>query len=369
MTGCWNRRELNSLAILSGLAIDKAEDPSKIQITAQILKPGEIKAPSGGGGGGGAKAYLNLTSTGDTFFEAIRGFTHEINRKVYLPHNQIIIFSQEAAKEGVRKHLDFIIRDHEPRLMVWILVSKGKAGEVLETKAELEKVPAIRISQLIEAQGATSETTVVKLHEFLPRLMSKTTAPVASLVEVSGEGQEKTARLEGTAVFKQDKLAGFLNKEETRGLLWVLGQVKSGIIAVESPGGNGKASLEIIRASSKITPEIKDNELYITVEINEEGNLGDQMGTEDLTTPAAWTSLEKRQAAAIRKEIMAAIKKAQELNTDIFGFGDAVHRKYPKVWKDIEKQWDEFFPDLEVKLIINAKLRRTGITTKAAKPE
>ncbi|MFZ5944672.1 MAG: Ger(x)C family spore germination C-terminal domain-containing protein [Bacillota bacterium] len=143
--------------------------------------------------------------------------------------------------------------------------------------------------------------------------MSKTTAPVASLVEVSGEGQEKTARLEGTAVFKQDKLVGFLNKEETRGLLWVLGQIKSGIIAVESPGGNGKVSLEIIRASSKITPEIKDNELSITVEIKEEGNLGDQMGTGDLTKAAAWNSLEKRQVAAIRNEIMAALKRPRNL--------------------------------------------------------
>ncbi|MFZ5753253.1 MAG: Ger(x)C family spore germination protein [Bacillota bacterium] len=371
--GCWNRRELNTLAIVSGLALDKAEEPGKIRITAQIIKPGEMKVPQAGGGSGGGgdgqKPYWNVSATGDTIFDTIRAITHQSSRKLFFPHNEIVIFSQDVAKEGVQEYLDFLDRDPEPRRLIWILVTKGTASEILETKAELEKVPAISISHLIEARAATSEASAVKMHEFLTRLMSKTTAPVASLIEVSGQGKEKTAILTGTAVFKRDKLVGYLDKTETRGLLWVINEIKSGIIVVECPGGKGKASLEIIRARSKIIPEIKDNKIHITVKVDEEGNLGSQMCSEDLTSLSAWMNLERKQAAAIRSEVKAALKKAQELNTDIFGFGEAVHRKYPKLWKDIEDHWDDFFPDIEVTVIVNAKLRKSGITTKPAKPE
>lgn len=369
LNGCWDRRELNTLAIVSCLGIDKAEEPGKIQITAQIIKPAEMKVQAGGGGG---KPYWNITTTGETVADTIREFTHESNRQLYLPHNGAIIFSQDIAKEGVKKYVDFF--DREPQLsrsQVKVLVSKGKANEILDSETELEKIPGRNISQLVDESVATSEASAVNMQEFFTRLMSKTTAPVASVIEVSGQGKEKKARLSGTAVFKTDKMVGYLNNVETRGLLWVIDKVKSGIIVVKSPSGEGKVSLEIIRASSVITTGIKDNnEPYITVHIDEEGNLSDQMSLEDdLTILQVWSSLEKSQADVIHQEVMDALKKAQELNTDIFGFGDAVHREHPELWGEMEKQWDHYFPDLQVEVIVNAKLTRTGMIKKPPVPE
>ena len=36
-------------------------------------------------------------------------------------------------------------------------------------------------------------------------------------------------------------MVGKLNDDEVRGLLWVLGEVKSGVILVSSPDGQGSA--------------------------------------------------------------------------------------------------------------------------------
>lgn len=372
VTGCWDRRELDSLGIVLGTGIDKGkEDPTQVQITVQIVKPGEIKGPSGGGNGGGGKGkpYLNVMNSGEAVFDTIREFTHVVNRRLYFSHNQILIIGQEAAEAGVGKYLDLFFRDPEPRLNTWVIVARGKADEALETKAELEQVPALNIAQLIEARAATSEASAVDLHDFMTCLMSKTTAPIASLLEVEGEGEEKIARLMGTAVFKKDQMVGSLDKTETRGLLWVLGEVKSGIVITPCPGGKGTASLEITRARSKVVPEIKKGTLEITVKIKEEGNLGGQMCVQDLTLPETWTALEKSKAEVIRQEVKAALKKAQSLNTDIFAFGEAVHRKYPALWKEWETQWDEIFPNLAVKVSVEVKLRQTGMITKPVKPE
>lgn len=368
ITGCWNSRELDKFAIVMGVGFDKPKESGKVQLTAQIVKPGELKAPKKEGGGGD-NAYWNIKSTGDTVFSAVRGFTHESSRKLYWPHNQVLIFSRNIAEEGVQKYIDFFVRDHETRRTVWVLVAKDKAGEILEVKPELEKIPALSIANLCEAQLATSQSSTVKLQEFITRLMSKITAPVAPFIEVSGEGKEKKVLVSGTAVFKKDKLAGQLDKTETRGLLWVIGEVKSGIIDVDCPDGDGKVALEIIRASSKITPEIKDGRVHIKVEIKEEGNLGCQSCPEDLTLPPKVASLEKEKQAAIRSEVMAALKKARKFNTDIFGFGDAVHQKYRKEWKDLESRWDEVFPNIEVEVIVDARLRRPGTISKPASPE
>lgn len=367
-TGCWSRREMNTLAIVMGLGFDKPEESGNVQITAQIAKPGGLNT-SPKGGGNNEKGYWNIKSTGDTIFSAVRGFTHESSRRLFFPHNQVLIFSHDLAEEGVQKYIDFFVRDHETRLKVWILVSKGTAEEVLDVKSELENTPAMNIADLIEIQTATSQTSVVKLEDFLTRLMSKTTAPIAPIVEVSGKGEERTVRVSGTAVFKKDKLVGQLDETETRGLLWVINEVKSGIIEVDCPRSDGKASLEIIRASSKITPEIEDNKILMKMNIKEEGNLGDQSCSENLVLPTGVASLEKEKAAAIQSEVLAALKKAQELNTDIFDFGEAIHQKYPEEWKDLESRWDEVFPNIEVEINVEAKLRLAGKINWLATPE
>ncbi|SDN66931.1 spore germination protein KC [Paenibacillus sp. yr247] len=46
--GCWNRRELNELAIAGAIGIDKAGN--QIRLSVQVMNPGEIAVKKGGGG-------------------------------------------------------------------------------------------------------------------------------------------------------------------------------------------------------------------------------------------------------------------------------------------------------------------------------
>lgn len=368
LTGCWNSRELNTLAIVMGTGIDISEEPDKVQLTLQIAKPSEMKSSKGEGGGEG-KAYFNFTIEEDTVFNAIRGATHEVSRKLFYPHNQIIIISEEIAKGDVQKYFDFFIRDHETRTTSWVLISKGRAEEVLNVKPKQEKIPALEISRLVLAQGATSESSITALREFAVKTMSKTTAPVAPIIEVKGEGGNKSINISGTAVFKGWKLAGELDKKESRGLLWVIGKVKSGIVTVNYPDETSRVSLEIIKASSKITPVINGDNIKFRINIKEEGNLGEEDGYENLTLPARIAALEKKKEMAIKNEVMAAFNRSKELNADIFGFGEIIHQRKPKEWENLENRWDEVFPEIQLEVNVEAKLRLTGRIGRPAVPE
>ncbi|HHV64330.1 MAG TPA: Ger(x)C family spore germination protein [Peptococcaceae bacterium] len=363
ISGCWNRRELNTLAILMGMGIDKAQETGKIELTAQVIKPGELKQEARTG----EKAYWNIKKTGSTVFNTIRGFTFESSRKIFLQHSQVLIFGRELAEEGVQNHLDFFIRDHETRLTVDVLVAEGKAADILDVKSEIEKIPANNIANLVEAYGATSQSISVSLDEFIKRLMSKTFSPIAPIIRVNNDGEKQSVFLEGTAVFKRAKMVGELNRIETRGLLWVIDKIRSGIIVINSPDGEGNVEFEIIRASSKIIPKIENNRISLTVKIKEEGNIGSQNSPGDLELEHI-EYFENEKKSVIKNEVMAAISKAQELNADIFGFGEAIYRKYPKQWKELEENWDKIFPELEVEIIVEARVKRSGVSLKPVIP-
>ena len=361
LSGCWNSRELDTMAIVMGIGLDKPEGEGKVTITAQIVKPSDIgSSKNSGGTSSTSQAFWNIKNSGDTVFGTFRDMTTMSSRKIFFPHNQVIIFGRSLAEEGLQEYIDFFARDPETRVNVLVLVSEGTAEEILDVPSELEKVPAQNIHRLIHAQASnSSQICFVTFREFITRLMSKTTAPVAPMIKITEKGDEKTATLSATAVFKHDKLIGKLDKTEGRGLLWVLGKVKSGIIEIKDKDGE-LVSVEIVRAGGKIEPEINKGKIKIKVSIDEIGNIGDQSGTRDLSKIEEIESLESKISETIKSEIMSAVKKAKELNADIFGFGDAISQHFPSEWKDLEGKWDEVFPEIEVEVDVQANLRFMG---------
>lgn len=365
ITSCWNRRELPELAIVAGVGIDVGEEPETVSFTSQVIKPAKIK--TGAEGSSEPMPYYNVTSTGRTIFEAIRKSARLIDRRLYFPHSQVIVISEEIAKKGVTQYLDLMVRDPEFRRDNFILICKGTAAGVLEAKTELGEIPGTNLYHLVRRRTGASLASAATLLQFIQRLMSKTTAPIASLVEINPEG--KTLKLTGTSVFKKDRLIGYLDEMETRGLLWVLGEVKAGIIIVKCPSGEGNVSLEVVSASGKINPQNKDGELQIEVKVGVQVHLAEQTCPGDLTKPEASDFLKKELEAEVKKEINAALSKARELNSDVFAFGNEINKKYPQLWREMEANWDEDFSKMEVVIKVEPKLTRTGMTSKTARPE
>lgn len=314
-----------------------------------------------------------MTSTGYTVLDAARNAIMQSDRRLFFPQSKIIIIGEEMARTGIASLLDFFDRDPEPRRLAWVLVSKGKASEIIHAKHPQEKIPARAIEGMVESSSVSSMAVKVNLNDLLKSISLPTTDPITGRIELinSDDGERKNIKVTGAAVFKTDKLIGFLDCPETRGLNWVLGKVASGIIVVKSPKEESKnVSLEIIRANSKITPEIQDGEVTITVEIKEEGNLAEQMSDVELTNVEMFTILEQRQAQVIKNEIESVLNKAQkEWEVDIFGFGEAVHRKYPREWKELKGKWRDTFPEIKVQVKVDAQLRTGGLSTAPTRPK
>jgi len=364
LTGCWDNIELDKIAIIMGIGIDKTPKIGEVDMTVQVANTKSVRSSSTDISPKNTSDYFNLESTGDTIFSIVRGFSKRSNRKLFFAQNQVIILGRGIAEEGLEKYIDYFYRDHETRNLVWILICDRTANEVLDIKSDFESIPSIGINALVKQQQYNSEAPMVDLHKFASRLMSKTTSPIAPLIKVSVEGNKKIAYVSGTAVFKKDKMIGEMNKVETRGVLWAIGEVKKGIIVTADPGSNNKVTLEITRASSKIIPEIKNGKINMQIMIKEEGNLGEQSDSNDLANPKAIEALEKNKDSIIKNEVMLAYKKAQSLDADVFGFGEAIYQKYPKEWKNMKNNWDETFKNINLDVVVDAKLRRTGRITK-----
>ena len=364
LTSCWSAHELNKLAIVTGVGLDKGKDQDKVEMTVQIAKVLEMKGSSKEENNIGTSGYVNLKEQQRTISEAVIAISRKVNRNLFFSHNEVIIFGQDLAESGIDDYMDFFLRYRGSRLLQWVLVSRQPASEILDIKPDVETTPGRNIGELIRSEKEISNVPPIDLREFSSRLMSKTTAPIAPIIEASKEDNKKITYVSETAVFKKDKMIGVLNKDETQGLLWGINKIKDGVITISVPNDKDEVNIVTTNAKCKIVPEIKDNEVTMKIGIKQEGDLQEQTSSEDMTNPKAFQVLEKAEEDFIKKKVMIALNKSKELNADIFGFGDIIYKHNPKQWLKMEKDWDKIYQNINVDVSVNAKIRRNGRITK-----
>ena len=360
LSSCWSRRELNSIAIVLATAFDTTEQSNMLQVTAQVVKPGEIKASSSASGGEATqKAYVNIKSTDKSVLSAFAKITHMNNRTMYFSHNRLIILSRELAEKGISDEVDTFTRNNETRLNVYMLVSEGKASDILDEEFELEGIPANHIAEMLENQKINSETAIITLRDFDIAILSDSMTPVVPMIKLYETDGKKDAKLDGTAVFKHGKMIGELDLSQTRGLLWVTGKAQQGLETIKTQWGQVDLRFEHSQGSFKAVKN-EDGSIGIRVKIDAKGCVDSNGTEEDVSTLQNLEILEKLAQAYIRADIEGALKQAKELSADVFGFGEAIRRDYPKDWEKMKDNWDMAFRMLEPEVEITVTLSCSG---------
>ena len=134
LSGCFDRRELDTIGIVMGVAIDKAVAEGETELTIQMANPSEKSGSDSKekNGGSETKPFINVSSTGRNINYIVREMQNKMSRMIYVAHSQVIILGEELAKSGVRDVLDFFARAPEARMTLYVIVAKGKARDMLD---------------------------------------------------------------------------------------------------------------------------------------------------------------------------------------------------------------------------------------------
>ncbi|HHT64295.1 MAG TPA: Ger(x)C family spore germination protein [Clostridia bacterium] len=366
-TGCWDSRELDELAIISGIGVDKEGD--KFNLSFQIINPTGLKGGEGGGnqgsGGGGTETFVVAQSTGRTIFDAVENVRNQIERIPFFSHNEVIVLGRQLAEEGIYPGVDFFLRSPQPRPTQWVLIGSEKAGDILRPKAEMEDTSARALKLLVDF-GRQSWVPAINLEEVNAAMTQKRGAYLIPIVRVQGD--KGKLFLDGSAaVMKRDKMVGEVNPGESRGLKWMKGEIRNAVVVSELPNQQGLVSTRIFlnRGSIKVnlTPEgIPRVNVYVYVE----GEIEDMSGKFNLTSTPGMDLVKKQVALAIKKEIQSAFQKARSLNADFINIGRILYQNHPQVWEDMEHKWDEIFPEIRAHVTVGVSIWRVGEVSKPA---
>ncbi|BBI34066.1 Ger(x)C family spore germination protein [Cohnella abietis] len=361
-TGCWDNSELDEYGFVQAVAIDLAED-NLIHLTTHFYNPsskmemGEAKAGQKG---------INITTIGETIFEATRDIPTKFGRKAKWDHMRVILLGEKLAKtQNIGEVLDYFSRDHEPRGTILPLVTQGTASEFLEIKPFIEQTIGQQYKKM-ETNGAvySGKTSNVPLYELAIGL--KSPSKIAAIPYVHKGDSKDEAMVSGIAIIKNGKLAEILKDKDPEAFMVLTNKYQSGIINFNCIGSTEgqtqiQESFEVLSLDSNKTVKVEGNEVTVRIKVHIEGTVG-ELRCSVLKTKEDVQRFQNKVSERSEEGLQHAITLFKQRKLDAIGVGNQIYRQNPKLWKKLEQNWDKIFAQSRFEVEVEVKVLSVGLS-------
>lgn len=373
LTGCGGYEELNNLSIVTAVAFDKQDDNYELSFLIANSPKAQTSSKEGE-----AKTTV-YSSQGKTIAEAAKTIEQIVPKQIYLGHINVVIISEDIAKEGFLNIADWLLRNPQTRKKFYLMQAKNeKAKNILKIVSPLESFPSQSIATLIESNSETkSIATSITYSNFISQILEPGYDPVLPSITIKGNVKKGSneKNLETTepdsylvlgplAIYKSDKLIGFASEKES----WAINVLKNEAKEVNYNLKYQNEDISIETHSLKSSIKIKDSN-NIEITISGQGDIYNITSPVDIQNYKEIHKIEKAWQKSLTKDLSKVIKKFQtKYLSDIFGFGNLIYKKDPKTWNKLKKDWNsKYFPNLNIKIKTNLKIEATGSLVKTIK--
>ena len=345
ITGCYDYRELNNLEIVTSISVSK--DNNKYISTVQIANLSDNED--------NPKKFITYTNTGETIQESLRNITKQSPKKLYTTQMQIMIIDENIAKEGITKILDFFGRNTQIRNDFYILISKDK--NILETLSN-NNISSQNITEsLISNNKYLGLTKSVTFNELLSTIVESKKEITLPSIKLNYNKNNPSIIIDNIAVFKNNKLIGYLNNEESLALNFITNNIDD-ILITNNYNNEEYITTEVITSTTKT--KVKNNIINIT--ITGTSKITEINSSLDLTKNKNLKKVENKLNRKIKNLIKKSIKEInKKYSSDIYGFKELFFKNNSKYYNRIKNKDDKYFlNNLEINIKCKIEIIEQG---------
>ncbi|AFH65831.1 Ger(x)C family spore germination protein [Paenibacillus caseinilyticus] len=360
LTGCWDRTEINDMAFILTTAVDLEKD-GRIRFSVLVPLPGQMGGASGGGGGtSGEKSYYIDSETGATIREAQSKLQQRMSRRMFLAHRRTLLVGEELAKTGIRYIYDSTPRTPENRMTTYLIVTKGKAYELLQATPKFERFPAEAYRELVKSRTAIT----MNMKDIGVSLSAPGSDPVAPYMELKesqkSEKPSKEIEMAGYAMFKEDKMAGTLEGAAADGLAWLKNKTINTAISVKL-AEDINVTTRVFDSQTNIKAKVAGGKPHFTIQVVCKSKILEVTKPFDLSQTENVVMVEQQISEHIKKAMQATIKEMQNNESDAAMLGGYLWRAYPAQWEqNFAKDWPAGLKDAQFQLHVSNALTEPG---------
>lgn len=348
MAGCWDQELLVNKTIVNGVSFDIMED-GKIEGNVRALY---IQSK----GGGQFEIYDELVgSTQPTPISMAKEIDNKIAGEIEFGKANIILIGEELAKKGILSLIEPFYRTKDGYIASKIMITKGKAVDVLSTEKEKSPIAFVILKIITGAEKSSiiPKDTAFSVWKGLVDPGEDKIIPIVEKVE-----SDKIA-IGGVALFNGEKYTGTsLSDEKSTLLLLLLDELnkKSNLSVMLSEKNSISFNPNKLKRSFLVTVDKQNHKISSKIEIemdieviSYQRNIGKEINIDKVNKELS-TELTKQ-----AKEITNTLLRA---NCDAFGIGRKIASSYPNYWNKIN--WDQEYKKVEIEPKVKVNIIKTG---------
>jgi len=352
-SGCGTMTDVERTAVGAGLGVD-LDNENNVLFYAQFNRPVNVQET----GANEAQSEV-FTGRGKTPTQAARNITLVMPHLPLWSHADIFVLGEKLARTDLYYMADFLSRNRNIRKNSFLVVAyKVSPYDIFHGECPFALCSSRGIINILRAQDKNFGVyPLVTSSEFVTKLLSYGIDPVAPQVTIVKKDGRSILTIDGMAVFRQNRMVGSLNELECRGYRWLSPtSKKGGLVVLSAPWpGVDYISLEVNEFNTRTRPRFADGKLIMDVQVDVIVGLVDIGGMVNILENER--IIEDLAAQEIERQIYACIAKAQQLNSDILGWGQKVQRYEPEVWETLKPLWYDTYPHIEAQVAVKADLR------------
>jgi len=384
-SGCYNYVELDRQFIVLGFVVDYDEESNEYIYSVEISEDE---------GEGSDLIKRTETSRGVTLLEAKKKMIDEAGVMPYGGHVIVCVISERLAQRGISGVLNTLSASTQMRADINIIICKNDSiGDVFEIDNLLLDSPSLHLENMLDLFKQSSKFPNSPMFRVIKDISSNEISLILPYIEViesknideateedSTDDQEESddedssedssqesphlvVKSDGCAIFNGDQMIGKLDGDESQAVMIIRRQVPRHYAITLDEEKLPKCSMEVVYSDFTIDPIINNDDVKIQIDLYLEGDIRDIQSETDYINIEKKVEVEEGYEKMISEKIYSTIEKLQkDYNTDIFGFGGFVHRKYPTFWKNNKDNWEEVFTNAEIDISVDVLIQTSGLT-------
>lgn len=349
-SGCFNYNDINKVTFSTSIIFD-VDDLNQCVIYLDCVKPYRSANDSSDKG-----RRIIYKGTGKTALEALNSINTVSSYKLNYSQTRAYIFTEKAARNGIKKFLDLINNNSEFQMKPSAFVYYGDIDDLLETVSTDEEYLGLFLNDLVGKDKYNEKAVKSNINYYLSNILMGSNTALLTSIDLKEDALDKKVEISGASIFKDNKLVEQIDDKDSLMYNLLMGTTKAGTLDIANPQSKDNfVTLEILDGGISDVLKYDNKKFKLIKNINLEVSISEIQGKLTVDS-SALDYIKVNEEAYINGYTQYIFEKYKKKDLDIFDIKRVVEMYYP----DLDE--DDPLANTEIEVHTNIIIKGTGTT-------
>ena len=325
LVGCFNYRDINKVSFSTSIIFD-TDDLGRAVVYVDCVKPYRSTNESSDKG-----KRIIYKGEGKTALEALRDVNLASSYELNYSQNRAYIFTEKAAKEGIKNYTDLINNNQEFQIKPDIFVYFGDVDDLLKITSSDEEYLGLYLEELVHKNNRNPRAMRANINDYLSNITDSSNTYIVGSIELREDALDNKVEIGGGAVIKDGVLVDRMDARDAMSYNLMMNRLTKGTLEITNPQDeSGFITLEILGNTTNSNLIFDNDNIKLIKNLNMRVSIAEMQGRA-LVDKYLLDYIKIAKEKEIASYLEYTFQKYKEEGIDIFEIGRLLEINYPKV--------------------------------------